>query len=41
MGGAIAHNLVERGWRVIGFDANPAKNAESSQFTKLQTGKRI
>ena len=31
MGGAIARNLVERGWRVIGFDAHPAKNAELSQ----------
>jgi 3-hydroxyisobutyrate dehydrogenase/glyoxylate/succinic semialdehyde reductase len=30
MGGAIARNLVERGWRVIGFDAHPAKNAELS-----------
>jgi L-threonate 2-dehydrogenase len=28
MGGAIARNLVERGWRVIGFDVDPAKNAE-------------
>jgi putative dehydrogenase len=31
MGGAIARNLIERGWRVIGFDADPAKNAELSQ----------
>jgi putative dehydrogenase len=31
MGGAIARNLVERGWRVIGFDADPAKNAELAQ----------
>ena len=31
MGGAIARNLVERGWRVIGFDTHPAKNAELSQ----------
>jgi L-threonate 2-dehydrogenase len=31
MGGAIARNLVERGWRVIGFDTDPAKNAELSQ----------
>ena len=23
MGGAIARNLVERGWRVIGFDTEP------------------
>ena len=28
MGGAIARNLVERGWQVIGFDVDPAKNAE-------------
>ncbi|MBV9462527.1 MAG: NAD(P)-dependent oxidoreductase [Bradyrhizobium sp.] len=31
MGGAIARNLVERGWRVIGFDTDPAKNTELSQ----------
>jgi 3-hydroxyisobutyrate dehydrogenase/glyoxylate/succinic semialdehyde reductase len=31
MGGAIARNLVERGWRVIGFDINPERNAELSQ----------
>jgi 3-hydroxyisobutyrate dehydrogenase/glyoxylate/succinic semialdehyde reductase len=28
MGGAIARNLVERGWRVIGYDTDPAKSAE-------------
>jgi 3-hydroxyisobutyrate dehydrogenase-like beta-hydroxyacid dehydrogenase len=28
MGGAIAPNLVERGWRVIGFDIEPARRAE-------------
>src|SRR5579864_403897 len=28
MGGAIARNLVERGWRVIGFDIDAAKCAE-------------
>jgi 3-hydroxyisobutyrate dehydrogenase/glyoxylate/succinic semialdehyde reductase len=28
MGGAIARNLVERGWRVIGFDVDPARRAE-------------
>ena len=28
MGGAIARNLVERGWRVVGFDTDPAKCAE-------------
>lgn len=31
MGGAIARNLVERGWRVIGLDADSTKNAELSQ----------
>ena len=28
MGGAIARNLVERGWRVIGFDTDATKRAE-------------
>jgi putative dehydrogenase len=28
MGGAIARNLVERGWRVIGFDVDAARKAE-------------
>jgi 3-hydroxyisobutyrate dehydrogenase/glyoxylate/succinic semialdehyde reductase len=28
MGGAIARNLVERGWTVIGFDIDPARRAE-------------
>jgi putative dehydrogenase len=28
MGGAISRNLVERGWRVIGFDIDAAKRAE-------------
>jgi len=28
MGGAIARNLVERGWRVIGFDTDAGKRAE-------------
>lgn len=31
MGGAIARNLVERGWRVIGYDIDPAKSAELAQ----------
>ena len=31
MGGAIARNLIERGWRVIGFDVNPERNAELAQ----------
>jgi len=28
MGGAIARNLIEREWRVIGFDTDPARCAE-------------
>ena len=28
MGGAIARNLVERGWRVLGFDTDPSRRAE-------------
>jgi L-threonate 2-dehydrogenase len=28
MGGTIARNLVERGWRVIGFDTDAARKAE-------------
>jgi 3-hydroxyisobutyrate dehydrogenase-like beta-hydroxyacid dehydrogenase len=28
MGGAIAHNLVDRGWQVIGFDTDAARRAE-------------
>ena len=31
MGGAIARNLIERGWRVIGFDVNPERNAGLAQ----------
>lgn len=31
MGGAIARNLVDRGWRVIGFDINAARRAELAQ----------
>src|ERR1700759_3849169 len=31
MGGAIARNLIERGWRVIGFDVNSDRNAELAQ----------
>jgi L-threonate 2-dehydrogenase len=31
MGGAISRNLVERGWRVIGFDIDAAKRAELAQ----------
>jgi L-threonate 2-dehydrogenase len=28
MGSAIARNLVERGWRVVGFDIDSARRAE-------------
>src|ERR1700726_754916 len=28
MGGAIARNLVDRGWRVIGYDTDAARRAE-------------
>jgi L-threonate 2-dehydrogenase len=31
MGSAIAPNLVERGWRVIGFDIDPTRRAELAQ----------
>src|SRR5580704_838691 len=31
MGGAIARNLTQREWRVIGFDVNPERNAELAQ----------
>jgi 3-hydroxyisobutyrate dehydrogenase/glyoxylate/succinic semialdehyde reductase len=31
MGGAIARNLVARGWRVIGFDVDRDRNAELAQ----------
>src|SRR5436305_1687039 len=31
MGGAIARNLVDRGWRVIGFDTDAARRAEMAQ----------
>jgi 3-hydroxyisobutyrate dehydrogenase/glyoxylate/succinic semialdehyde reductase len=31
MGGAIARNLIERGWHVIGFDVNSERNAELAQ----------
>lgn len=31
MGGAIARNLVDRGWRVIGFDIDAARRAELAQ----------
>jgi L-threonate 2-dehydrogenase len=31
MGGAIARNLIDRGWHVIGFDVDPARRAELAQ----------
>src|SRR6185437_16256626 len=31
MGGAIARNLVERGWHVVGFDTDPARCAELAE----------
>ena len=31
MGGAIARNLLERGWRVIGYDIDAARRAELAQ----------
>src|SRR3954454_6787966 len=31
MGGAIARNLTERGWRVIGFDIETARRTELAQ----------
>src|SRR4051794_28822689 len=31
MGGTIARNLVDRGWRVIGFDIDAARRAELAE----------
>jgi L-threonate 2-dehydrogenase len=31
MGGAIARNLIDRGWHVIGFDIDPARCAELAE----------
>src|SRR5258708_24388689 len=31
MGGAIARNLIDRGWHVVGFDIAPARCAELAQ----------
>jgi L-threonate 2-dehydrogenase len=31
MGGAIARNLIERGWHVVGFDTDPAKCTELAE----------
>ena len=33
MGSAIARNLVDRGWRVVGFDIDEAKRAELAAGT--------
>ncbi len=38
MGGAIARNLVERGWHVIGFDVDQARRAELMQADVRITG---
>jgi putative dehydrogenase len=35
MGGAIARNLVERGWRVIGFDTDAARCAELAPILNI------
>jgi 3-hydroxyisobutyrate dehydrogenase/glyoxylate/succinic semialdehyde reductase len=33
MGGAIARNLVDRGWRVIGYDTDASRRAELAQVS--------
>jgi L-threonate 2-dehydrogenase len=38
MGGAIARNLVERGWRVIGFDTDAARRAELAGVNVIIAG---
>ena len=38
MGGAIARNLIERGWRVIGFDVSPDRNSELAKAKVLIAG---
>lgn len=38
MGGAISRNLVERGWRVIGIDIDPARNAELAEAKVIIAG---
>ncbi len=38
MGGAIARNLTERGWRVIGFDIHPERKAELARARVLIAG---
>ncbi|HKS83852.1 MAG TPA: NAD(P)-binding domain-containing protein, partial [Pseudolabrys sp.] len=31
MGGAFAKNLVAAGWRVVGYDTNPARRREAKR----------
>ena len=38
MGGAIARNLVDRGWRVIGYDIDPARRDELAQANVMIAG---
>ena len=38
MGSAISRNLVERGWRVIGFDIDAARTAELAQAGVIIAG---
>jgi L-threonate 2-dehydrogenase len=38
MGGAIARNLVDRGWRVIGYDIDAARQAELAQANVIVAG---
>jgi len=38
MGGAIARNLIDRGWHVIGFDIAPARCAELAQANVTVAG---
>src|ERR1700716_3537827 len=38
MGGAIARNLVDRGWRVIGHDTDAARRAELAQVNVTIAG---
>jgi L-threonate 2-dehydrogenase len=38
MGGAIARNLVDRGWRVIGFDIDAVRRNELAQASVINAG---
>jgi putative dehydrogenase len=38
MGGAIARNLVDRGWRIIGYDIDAARRAEFVQANVIVAG---